>query len=201
MYKLLATLILAASVGAARADLIDFEGHTPTNDGDVVQHQDGFTFTFSAQGWGIFEDSFVGGGAPYVQNGTARLVAAGGSPGSVTMTADDASLFSVSGFDGATMFPDFTGTLVVVGTFADATTISSFFDIFSDFSFYDLGSGFSNLVSISFSESVAGDFRRTSGFSLDNIHVNESVSVPEPAGVVLLGLGILGMSQLRRKRN
>ena len=69
--------------GQARAGRITFEGHG--NDFAAVQFQDGFQFTFVADGWGIIEASFLGGGAPYTHNGSNRLMAGGSTP-QVTVT-------------------------------------------------------------------------------------------------------------------
>ena len=53
--------LMAGTSGRANAALtITFEGHP--DDGSITQFQDGFQFDFNAAGWGIFTDSFVGGG-------------------------------------------------------------------------------------------------------------------------------------------
>ena len=200
MKGILAMFILGLPL-SVQALVIDFEGHVPMDDGAVVQYQDGFTFTFSAAGWGIFEDAFVGGGSPYTSSGTARLVAAGSSvgPATVTMTATDSSLFSVYGLDAATMFPDFTGAVDIVGTLADASTVSQTLSVTDAFTSFNLDSVFTSLVSVSFSETVSGAYRTTPGFALDNIEVSE-VSIPEPATLALLGIGLAGIACARRTR-
>ena len=193
MKQILAAIALSLPL-STHALVIDFEGHVPMDDGAQVQYQDGFTFSFSAAGWGIFEDTFVGGGSPYTSNGTARLLVAGSSvgPASVTMTASDNSLFSVSGLDAATMFPDFSGAVDIVGTLADASTVSQTLAVTDTFASFSLDPAFTSLVSVSFSETLAGAYRTTPGFALDNIEVGE-VSIPEPSTLALLGLGLLGV--------
>ena len=198
MKRILAAFSLCLPL-SVQALVIDFEGHVPTNDGAVVQYQDGFSFSFSAAGWGIFEEAFVGGGSPYTSNGTARLVAAGSTvgPATVTMTATDSSLFSIYGLDAATMFPGFSGAVDIVGTLADASTVSQTLYLDDAFTSTKLESVFTSLMSVSFSETVSGSFRTTPGFALDNIEVSE-VGIPEPATLALMGIGLAGIGCARR---
>jgi hypothetical protein len=194
MKQILAAIALSLPF-STHALVIDFEGHVPMDDGAQVQYQDGFTFTFSAAGWGIFEDAFVGGGSPYTSNGSARLLAAGSGtgPATVTMTASDSSLFSIFALDAATMFPGFSGSMDIVGMLADASTVSQTLAVTDAFASYSLDPVFSNLVSLSFSETVSGAYRTTPGFALDNLIVSEASSIPEPSTLALLGLGLLGV--------
>ncbi|MFO0843547.1 MAG: PEP-CTERM sorting domain-containing protein [Gemmataceae bacterium] len=187
------TLLLGA-VGQAQAGVITFEGHP--NDGSLVQFQDGFTFSFNASGWGIFADSFVGGGAPYTHNGTTRLVASGDRSNSkafVDISATDGSLFTFNGFDAATMFPGFTGGIDVIGQVSGGGTVMASFSLTDQFATFVLPSTFINLTSVRVIDQFSGAFRQEPGFSLDNLVVNESVTaVPEPTSLALLGLGALG---------
>lgn len=198
MKQILAAFTLSLPL-SVQALVIDFEGHVPANDGETVQQQHGFTYTFSAAGWGIFEDSFVGGGAPYTSNGTARLMAAGSGvgPASVTMVAADSALFSVSGLDAATMFPGLSGAIDIIGTLADASTVSQTLSLADGFTSFSLEPVFTDLVSLSFSETVSGGYRTTPGFALDNLMVSEA-SIPEPATLALMALGLAGIGFSRR---
>lgn len=200
MKQILAAIALSLPF-STHALVIDFEGHVPMDDGAQVQDQDGFTFSFSAAGWGIFEDAFVGGGSPYTSNGTARLLAAGSSVGaaSVMMTATDSALFSVSGLDAATMFPGFSGAIDIVGTLDDASTVSQTLAVTDAFASFSLDPVFTSLVSLSFSETATGAYRTTPGFALDNIMVSEA-SIPEPSTLALLGIGLAGIGCARRTK-
>lgn len=198
----LAVIAVLLTPVMASADIITFEGHP--NSGAFVQTVGGFTFTFSfpgsgSVGWGIFEDSFVGGGAPYTSNGTTRLLLSG-AEGQVEMD-QDGTLFSLFDLDVATMFPDFgDGRLEVIGNFSGGGTIASLFDISDIFSPISLF-GFEDLTSIIFRTDILGGFREEPGITLDNLYVNERrVAVPEPGTLALFGIGLLGMGLARRRR-
>lgn len=191
-------LVLASFSAPVQALVMTFEGHVPPDDGLVVQFQDGFTFSFNANGWGIFTDSFVGGGAPYTHNGTTRLVLSGGGPGQVTMTQTSGDPFSLFGLDAASMFPEFSGNINVIGNLAGGGTVSQTLSIDDTFDPYTLA-GFVGLSSVVFQEGVSAAFRQAAGLSLDNLQF-AAAAIPEPASLALLGIGLAGLGFSRRKR-
>ena len=181
------------TANAVRADVITFEGHF--DDGGNPEFQDGFVFNFDAQGWGIFTDPFIGGGAPWVHNGTTRLVASGDRSATafVDFSRTDAAHFSLNEIDAATMFPGFSGRIEVIGTLGAGGTVSSFFDVFDSFGTYALPATFTDLVSVRVRDTFSGNFRAEPGFSIDNIVFNGS-SVPEPSNLIILCVGAIGFA-------
>jgi hypothetical protein len=185
--------------GSAAGALITFEGHG--DDGSSPLFEAGFTFTFSAQGWGVFTDGFVGGGAPYTHNGTTRLVMSGGlngRPCSVTINPTDNSQFSIVSFDAATFFPGFTGGTVVTGNLHGGGTVTTTVSLADTFAHYTLPGTFVNLDNVVFTNTLSGDYRADSGVSLDNLQMGP---VPEPASLAVLGLACTGFLKRRRRKS
>jgi hypothetical protein len=123
-----ALALVPGGVREAKADLITFEEHRANS--DVSKYQDGFWFTFAAQGWGIYQDGVIGGGAPWVRNGTTRLVASvdlGGSTARVDITREGKP-FDFKQFDGARFFPGCSGAVQVIGrVYGGAGTVTASF--------------------------------------------------------------------------
>jgi hypothetical protein len=194
-------MAVCALSGNVSAATITFEGHG--NDFNLVQFQDGFTFSFNAAGWGIIEDSFSSVGAPYTSNGTTRLVADGDQSGTtafVDIFRTDLANFSIGGFDAATMFPEFRGRIEVIPSFGGLPSASLFIDLTDSFAAYALP-GFDGVSGIRVRDTFSGPFRQTPGFSLDNLQIDPvPTAVPEPGTLSLLGIGLAGYLRRRRRR-
>ncbi len=194
----LTVLLTTAPVSAA---VITFEGHG--DDDAAMQVWDGFTFTFNADGWGIFTDGFVGGLSPWTQNGTTRLVASGdfaGSTAYVDIARTDATWFNLNGFDAATMFPGYKGRIEVIGTYGVGGSVSTFFDLTDGFSAFALPGTFVNLSSVRVQDTFAGVYGDNPGsFSLDNIDY-DAVAVPGPATLLIFGMGLAVVGRFRRRQ-
>lgn len=201
--RMLAAALITVAAGAAHASLVTFEGHP--DDFAAVQTSEGFTFSFSASGWGILTDGFADVGTPYTHNGTTRLMAAGGDH-SVTMSRTGGGVFSLQGLDAAVFFPGFSGQIELLGHISGGGTVSTTLDVLDVFASYGGAAfnAFSSLNDIVFTE-VGGspDFRGSGGLSLDNLRVDEAgTTVPEPGALLLscLALGMLGLVRRGAKR-
>jgi hypothetical protein len=191
--------VLLGTSSLASATIITFEGHP--DDGASPIFEAGYTFTFSAQGWGVFTDGFSGGGAPYTHNGTTRLVMSGEVDGrncSVVIAPTDGSQFSIMSFDSATFFPGFTGGTVATGNLHGGGTVSATFSLTDTFAHFNLPGSFVNLDSLVFANTLSGGYRQDSGVSLDNLEVGP---VPEPGSLAVLGLALAGLTLRRSRRS
>jgi PEP-CTERM motif len=195
-----AALAVCALSGNASAATITFESHG--TDFNPVQFQDGFTFSFNAEGWGIAENSVIGGGAPWTSNGTTRLLANGDSSGAtafVDIFRTDLADFSIGGFDAATMFPRVVGRIEVIPSYGGVAGTSLFIDLTDTFATYALP-GFNGVSGIRVRDTFAGVFLQTPGFSLDNLEIDPvATAVPEPGTLSLLGIGLAGYLRKRRR--
>jgi len=201
MLKLVSACAIAGACSSAQATLVTFEGH-PTS-GLPVETSEGFTFTFNAAGWAIAADGFNPGGIPFTHNGTTRLLLAGSRGSSfaqVRVSQTHGNPFSLQGVDAATMFEDFVGSISVTGSILGGGTISQVIGVDETFDPYTF-SGFDNLTSVVFAETVVGTYERTPGLSLDNLRVNEpSGRVPEPGSLALVGIAAFAAACAGRRR-
>lgn len=216
MLKTLLAALAAAALSAApaRAGLLIFDDLAPSQ-GDPNPFlpspfaYGGFTFSSSY----LFLISRPGdcfGGCS--SNGTPHLASSDG-PALVVMTPARGGTFALTSFAGALGFDSTVNSAVspdrinVTGQQAGGGSVQASFAVSTTFSTLTLPAGFTGLTSVAFQGifQPGGTVMQTgaNGIALDDILVNGATgpvgAVPEPASLLILGAGLLGVAARRRR--
>lgn len=194
--RLFATLALGAltSVGA-HAAVIDFDAH-PSDFGTPI-FDSGFTFDFTASGWGVFGPG-SGACCDVNYNGTTSMFADGdrdGSKATIVMTPTAGGTFAISSLDAAVYWTGASGSIDVIGNLNGGGTVSTTLTVGTVWESFALV-GFNNLDSVMFRDTASGAFLSAPGMGIDNIN---TTPVPEPETYALM-IGGLGLLALVRRR-
>ena len=192
-------LALSAYAGSAMASVATFEGLSAG--GDCVQSQ------IDSEGLSLNTGFFqcvrdTASGLENADNGT-KVVINGFS--NHTITATNGNPFDLLGLDlGISFFNANPSDHVTITAFLHGGgTSSTVLEIFSTFNTYVLS--FLNVDSFTISQASDGDSNNSAFYpgyvAVDNIvFAQDRQSVPEPASLVLVGLGLIGLGLTRRSR-
>ena len=194
---------LVGLAGSASAGVIDFSDLPSGNCNFLgsTANSGGFTFTDeSGPGNGLF----LCNGNIIANTSLVSMISANGQS-NILMVAQGAGPFTLNSFDAGarTDSSQSYGTATgidVLGTYANSSTVDIQFSLTGfNYQTFTLPGTFANVVSVEFS--ALGTPNGSSGpeFAFNNIVVNGSAAVPEPASCALLGAGLLGLWGLRRK--
>lgn len=198
MKKILGCLIFSLFVGTANATVIDFEdaytdlGYTgqPTN----YYSADGLTI--GGNYFGLIDGVSQGDAGNFDLEGT-------NGPSSLAVNTISHTIDLIFGSTinlALDLGIDFGNTSnITINTYLNGSLVSSSLDAYTD----TLNNGLGTWSTLSWSNIDRVTLNATSGWrawSIDNLQFDNATSVPEPATLALLGLGLAGIGFSRKKK-
>ena len=184
MKKILLATVAAATLtfGSAKADVVTFDesaGNAALHSSFSQFNDNGLTFAFNG-GY-----SYIWGGNSPNSNGTNNLIFTGDVGDYVAITATGGGTFTLNSIDLATSWYDQNPqeTLTVNGNPLTITNTLTTYDL--------------NLFDVT-EVDISGVPGGGPYWTADNVVF--SAAVPEPASMALLGVGVLGLGVIRRRR-
>ena len=200
--RTITTMLIATAgiAGSAQASIVNLEGVTSCYDLDCNNVQ-GFDFSFFAAGWGVSDD----GNNYFNRNGRSAsegLVGARGARDAtstlyVSMTQSGGGAFDLGQLDMATGYSGFAGNAMieVIGSLSGGGQISELIEVSSAWNTFFL-TGFTGVTEVTFLTRNA-----VAGVSIDNLNSEGRGTVPEPGSLALIGLGLAGLIERRRRKS
>lgn len=189
----------------AQSVTIDFEGVVNPDDSllpSLPYSEDGFTLeNLTASGFGV--DGIFGATTGVNSNGSSIFAWCSDCVGQQTflLTPNTPTLFSIQSLDASNMGLDFFAdgmAISAVGNFSGGGTVSQTFNIIENtWTTFNVLPSFTNLVSLEITNNILVG-APIHDFAIDNLVLNP---IPEPATIMLFGIGLLGLAGVSRKKN
>lgn len=198
----LASFFVATATAHAAPVVVDFEdvslgtisSSSITSNGYTIAHTGSFASVSGNSGQGA--TAFSG-------NGTKRFIAFNKS--SLTLSESSGSIFDIFSFEGGESWinqPHQWATQIrAVGTLFGGGTVTQIFDLdlikdpITGMQVFSFDNTFRGLISVAF-DGIGGNPE----FSVDNLSVAVAATVPEPGSLALVGLTLVGLVLVRRKK-
>jgi len=177
------------------ATLINFEtfGGTCSSLGPTITTE-GFTFTDNAGTGGLY-----GCNAGVIHTGSSVALISANSISNFTMVEENNALFTLNSLDAGARTGNSATSFTVFGTKFDTSLVFQTFDFAAlSFDTFTLSAAFTDLVSVDF---VSADGNPRSEFLVDNINLNQPVAASAPASIGFVGLSMLILARLRKRKS